>query len=280
MLEISVIVPTYNRKQVVRRALESIKKQTLQPSEVIVVDDGSTDGTFEMLESEYPEFKHFRQSHSGVSKARNLGLTFCENSRWVAFLDSDDEWKPGKLKKQAMWITRNPEYSICHCDEIWIRQGARVNPMKKHRKSGGWIYPSCLPLCVVSPSAVLIHSSVFAQVGEFDESLPVCEDYDLWLRISNQYRFGYIEEKLVVKHGGHDDQLSRAYPAMDQYRIVALDKILRHGNLDREARNLTLSVIVEKLNIYINGARKRNRDDVLVNYQPMLEQYSTELGSY
>ena len=263
MLEISVVVPTYNRKQLVRRALESIRRQTLQPFEVIVVDDGSTDGTFEMLESEYPEFRHIRQPHSGVSKARNLGLTFCGKNNWVAFLDSDDEWKPNKLEKQAVWIARNPEYSICHCDEIWIRRGARVNPMKKHRKSGGWIYPSCLPLCVVSPSAVLIHSSVFEQVGEFDESLPVCEDYDLWLRISNQYRLGYIEEKLVVKHGGHDDQLSRAYPAMDQYRIVALDKILRHGNLDREARNLTLSVIVEKLNIYINGARKRNRERCL-----------------
>ncbi len=280
MLEISVIVPTYNRKQLVCRALESIKRQTLQPSEVIIVDDGSTDGTFEMLQYEYPEFNNIRQAHSGVSKARNSGLAFCENNRWVAFLDSDDEWKPGKLEKQAVWITRNPDYSICHCDEIWIRKGTRVNPMKKHKKLGGWIYPHCLPLCVVSPSTVLIHSSVFEQVGKFDESLPVCEDYDLWLRISNQYRFGYMEEKLVVKHGGHDDQLSRAYPAMDQYRIFALDKILRHGNLDREARNLTLGVIVEKLNIYINGARKRNRDDVLANYQPMLEQYSTELGSY
>lgn len=276
MLDVSVVIPTRDRQMLLRRALNSVVLQTLAPKEIIVVDDGSIDNTREMVRTEFPDIVYRFQSPSGISKARNSGL---ESSRadWIAFLDSDDEWKSNKLEKQVAWLLDNPAFRICHCDEIWIRNGIRVNPKKRHRKRGGWIYPYCLPLCVVSPSSVIVHASVFEGIGKFDVALPVCEDYDMWLRMALRYQFGYIEEKLVVKYGGHSDQLSKAFPAMDQYRIMALKKVLDGESLNMKNRILTLEMIVRKLRIYINGARKRKSVCQEDEFEKLLKQYSFEL---
>lgn len=276
MLDVSIVIPTRDRQMLLRRALHSVVQQTLAPKEIIVIDDGSNDDTRAMVRTEFPDIVYQFQSPSGISKARNNGL---ESSRaeWIAFLDSDDEWKSNKLEKQVAWLLENPAFRVCHCDEIWIRNGVRVNPKKRHRKRGGWIYPYCLPLCVVSPSAIVVHASVFEDIGKFDVALPVCEDYDMWLRMALRYQFGYIEEKLVVKYGGHSDQLSKAFPAMDQYRIMALKKVLEGEPLNMKNRILTLEMIVQKLKIYINGARKRKSVGQGDGFEKLLEQYSFEL---
>ncbi len=181
MTTISVIIPTYNRAHTLSRALDSVLAQTHPADEVIVIDDGSTDSTVELLQNSYPNVTLIQQQNRGVSAARNSGIR-ASHSEWVALLDSDDEWLPDKLNKQLALVSQQPEYKIIHSDEIWIRYGVRVNQMKKHIKKGGWIFQDCLPLCAISPSAVMIHRSVFDDVGLFDESLPACEDYDLWLR--------------------------------------------------------------------------------------------------
>ncbi len=100
---------------------------------------------------------------------------------------------------------------VCHTDEIWIRNGRRVNARKKHGKKGGWIFQHCLPLCAMSPSSIMIHRDVFTALGGFDERLPACEDYDLWLRITARYPVLFTRQPLIEKYGGHDDQLSRKY---------------------------------------------------------------------
>ena len=112
--------------------------------------------------------------------------------------------------------------------------------MHKHAKAGGWIYTHCLPLCAISPSAVLIHRSIFDCVGLFNEQLPACEDYDLWLRICARFPVHFIPEPLIIKYGGHDDQLSRRYWGMDRFRIQALEDILASGVLTEEHRQATL----------------------------------------
>ncbi len=255
---VSVIVPTHDRHDLLHRALDSIGAQTQAPLEVIVVDDGSKDGTAAMLRREYPDVVLIEQAHRGVSGARNRGI---EGSRgdWIAFLDSDDEWLPQKLARQHAALETDPTARLCHTEEIWVRNGVRVNPMKKHAKRGGRIFESCLLLCCMSPSSVVVHRSVLEDVGVFDEALPACEDYDLWLRITNRYPVLFIDEPLVVKHGGHGDQLSRRYWGMDRFRIAALEKLLAGVSLTVDQRAAAERVLAEKIEIYRAGAEKRGR---------------------
>ena len=255
---ISAIIPTFNRAHLLPRAVDSILSQTLPPHSVIIVDDGSTDGTEKLIKKNYPEIKYLKQDNLGVSAARNAGIT-ATSCEWLAFLDSDDEWLPEKLARQMEVLNLAPAMKICHSDEIWIRNGKRVNPLKKHSKSGGWMFKKALPICCISPSSAMIHRSVFDNVGLFEESLPACEDYDLWLRVTSSYPVLYISEKLVVKHGGHQDQLSGKYWGMDRFRIQALEKIILSGNLSNENLNDAKQMLQEKTKIFSNGARKRGR---------------------
>ena len=225
---------------------------------MVIVDDGSTDGTENLVSKKYPEFTYLKQDNLGVSAARNAGIA-ATSDEWLAFLDSDDEWMPEKLQCQMEALSAEPEMMLCHTDEIWIRNGKRVNPMKKHNKHGGWIFDKCLPLCCISPSSVIIHRSVLDEIGFFDQSLPACEDYDLWLRVASSYPVLYISEKLVVKHGGHQDQLSEKYWGMDRFRIQALEKIILSGNLIDENLNNAKQMLREKTIIFSTGARKRGR---------------------
>lgn len=260
MTTVSVIIPTHNRRALTARAIDSVLSQADPADEIIVVDDGSDDGTGAEIRTAFPAIRCLRQSHQGVSAARNRGIE-AARGEWLAFLDSDDTWLPDKLARQRASIAARPEARIVHGDEIWVRDGRRVNPMKKHRKHGGRIYRHCLPLCVISPSCVMIHREVFERVGLFDTTLPACEDYDLWLRICCRYPVEYIDSPLITKYGGHRDQLSRRYPAMDRFRIEALLKILATDTLSDADRAATEDMLRLKARIYLEGARKRGRHD-------------------
>jgi len=255
---ISVIIPTHNRAHLLPRALDSVLNQTKRAEEIVIVDDGSTDDTSDLIQSNYPEVITLHQSNRGVSAARNRGIREA-SGEWLAFLDSDDEWLADKLERQMAALGEHPETKVCHTDEIWIRCGRRVNPMKKHAKHGGWIFRKCLALCCISPSSVLIHRSVFSDVGQFDESLPACEDYDLWLRVTARYPVLYLPEKLLVKYGGHEDQLSKRHWGMDRFRIQALKKIIESDTLNENDRRAAEAMLAEKDRIYTEGARKRGK---------------------
>ena len=216
-MKISVVIPTYNRKHTLPRALDSVLAQSYQPFEIIVIDDGSNDGTFDLIKSKYPSINLLEShkpskslkgySQKGVSVARNVGIKQSKGD-WIALLDSDDEWIPDKLIKQVQLLKKNEGSVFCHTNEIWIRNGIRVNQHKKHQKYGGYIFKECLDICRISPSSALIHKSIFEDIGLFDESLKVCEDYDLWLRITSNYPVLFLDEFLIKKYGGHEDQLS------------------------------------------------------------------------
>lgn len=266
----SVVIPTFNRALTILRALDSILKQDPAPEEVILVDDGSTDGTKELLNpSPLPSpprgegwvrgnIKYLHQPNRGPAAARNLGIRKAKGD-FIAFLDSDDEWLPGKLKAQLEFFEKNPEMLICQTEEIWIRNGKRVNPMKKHKKQGGWIFEKCLPLCIVSPSAVMMRREFFDRAGFFDESFPACEDYELWLRASAQMPIGLIEKPLITRYGGHEDQLSRRFPVMDQFRIKALQKILDSNMLSSSQKETALLELERKCRIVSLGAFRRKK---------------------
>ena len=271
--KVSVIVPTYNRADRLERALNSIVSQTYQDFELIVVDDGSTDKTSKVMKS-FPKAQYlYIKKNSGVSKARNVGLAFAKGEL-ICFLDSDDLWKEKKIQIQSLWLENNKDSQICYTDEIWVRNGVRVNPMNRHRKYSGDIFRHCLGLCIVSPSSVMIRAKLFDEIGNFDESLPACEDYDLWLRIASKYAFHFIEEPLIIKYGGHSDQLSRKYWGMDRFRVVALKKLLDQNSLDKEKLKLTRSVFLEKCSILIKGFEKRGKKEDESFYRELVNKYS------
>ncbi|MYA66321.1 MAG: glycosyltransferase family 2 protein [Gammaproteobacteria bacterium] len=268
---VGVVIPTINRAHMLGQALDSVFSQTLQPQQVIVVDDGSTDSTADLVAG-YSEVSYLRQENRGVSAARNLGIRRC-GCEWIALLDSDDEWLPEKLEVQFGALAENPGYRLIHCDEIWIRDGRRVNAANRHRKRGGWIFEHCLPLCVISPSAAVIEKGLLEEAGGFNEGLPACEDYDLWLRVCSRYPVLYVDRPLLRKYGGHDDQLSRKHWGMDRFRVRALRDLIAGGGLSESDRQAALASLREKCRILVNGARKRGNAEVEAEYEALLAQF-------
>jgi len=256
--KVSVIIPTYNRCAWIKHAIDSVLQQTYQNFELLIVDDGSTDITKGILAEYGKKIKYFYQSNKGPASARNLGIKQSKGT-YICFLDSDDRWVKSKLETQINLVTEHPEIKICYTNETWIRKGIRVNQKQIHQKYSGWIYRRCLPLCIISPSSVMIHRDVFEKVGNFDEEMTVCEDYDLWLRISQRYPISFINKKKIVKYGGHEDQLSHKFWGMDRFRVKALEKMLTKKNLSEEDRNATIKMLHRKCDILANGFFKRGK---------------------
>ncbi len=278
-MRISVIIPVYNRPAKVQRAIGSVVAQTYSPEEIIVVDDHSTDSTSEVLSDIYTQYQNsmrvlWHRENRGVGAARNTGIN-AASAEWIAFLDSDDEWRPDKLQKQVRFHREHPELKISQCDELWIRDGERVNKRRIHQKEGGQIFKESLKLCLVSPSAVLMHQSLFEEIGDFDESFPVCEDYDLWLRILTEYAIGYLNEPLLTRYGGHEDQLSSRYWGMDRWRVRAMEKHLNTA-LPHEWKVALYQELIEKLQILYQGARKREKPEA-GEYRRKISGYQHEL---
>ncbi|MFH1825857.1 MAG: glycosyltransferase [bacterium] len=230
---VSIIIPTCNRPQFTKEAIESVEMQTFKDLEIIVVEDEG----------------------ANVSAARNFGVSVSAG-KYIAFLDSDDLWDKRKLEKQIKYLMDHPEFKICYTNEKWIRNGLHLNQLKKHQKYHGWIFDKCLPLCIISASSIIMERAVFDELGGFDEDLVVCEDYDLWLRMAWKYPIAYFDEKLIVKRGGHADQLSKKYWGMDRFRIQALGKLLKL-DLSLEQRKLVEAELQKKQEIFAKGAAKR-----------------------
>ena len=272
---VSVVLPTYNRWPMVSEAVESVLEQSFKRFELIVVDDGSQDGTLDGLRRYGICLKVISQPRRGVASARNLGLSW-SSGRYVAFLDSDDLWRPAKLETQTGYMESHPQVEICQTEEIWVRNGVRVNPKKRHRKPSGDIFHASLNLCLVSPSAVMMTRELLHRLGGFDERFPVCEDYDLWLRIARDTAVPLIDQPLVVKRGGHGDQLSRATWGMDRFRVQALAKLLRAG-LQGEKKEWVLEVLRGKITILVQGAKKRKKEEEARDYERLLAEFTDEV---
>ncbi len=269
---VSVVIPTYNRLPKVKDAIESVLSQTYRDFEFWVVDDGSTDGTGEALRAFGNKIKYISQDNRGASAARNLGARV-SRGKYLAFLDSDDLWEPEKLEIQVKCMEENPQFPLCYTDEIWIRKGIRVNPKKRHAKYSGWIFEKCLPLCIISPSSALMKRALFVEIGGFDETLPVCEDYDFWLRVTCRYPVLFIDKKLIVKRGGHGDQLSTRSWGNDRYRVTALEKLLNSQNLKADESRMASEELARKCLILSRGFSKRGKGEEGRGYEELAKRY-------
>ena len=271
--KISVVIPTLNRINTLQRALDSVINQTYKPAEIIVVDNGSSDGTLKFLREQYPKIKILTENKIGVSSARNKGIKKSIN-QWIALLDSDDAWHPRKLEIQtSMLDSALKEYNLIHTDEVWFRNNKHINQMKKHKKQGGYIFERCLSLCCISPSSVMFKKDILDKVGLFDESLPVCEDYDMWLKICSSEEVLFAQDKLTYKYGGHKDQLSKSYWGMDRFRIKSIENIIKNFDLTYKQKKQAQKELIKKLKIIINGAFKRNNLSIVNEFSTKLEYW-------
>jgi len=268
---VSVIIPSYNRREMLLQAVDAVLAQTFTDFELIVVDDGSTDNTTSAMAPYSNVITLLTRENKGVSAARNFGVSQ-SRGKYIAFLDSDDLWLPDKLKRQVAFFEARPDALICQTEEVWIKNGRRINPAKKHRKPSGMIFMPSLELCLVSPSAAMIKKSFFLEMGGFDESLPACEDYDLWLRISCRHPIHLIDDPQVIKRGGHKGQLS-SMPGLDKFRIHALKKIIDSPHLTKAMRDAAIKILIKKCRIYAQGCAKRDRTGEAEHYYHIAETF-------
>ena len=275
-MEISVIIPVYNRREIVLKAIYSVLGQTYPPKELLIVDDGSSDRLKYAVDGINDDrIKYIHQENKGVSAARNVGV-ISSGCQWLAFLDSDDHWLPEKLEKQVEFHRNNPDVMISQTAEVWIKNGKPINPKKYHEKPSGYIFSESLARCLITPSAVMISKMLLVNAGLFDEDLPACEDYDMWLRLTHNNNVGLIDDKLVIKTGGHSDQLSKKYWGMDRFRVRTLEKILDNYPLSPTQRGETIEMILKKSKILQDGAEKRDHIDDVLKYGSIIKKYESE----
>lgn len=255
-MTVSVVIPVYNRASSLKDAVESVFSQKYSNIEIIVVDDGSDENVKKCLKSYMARIKYIRmENNRGVSSARNLGIDRAKGD-YIAFLDSDDLWLPEKLEEQIK-VMEEERTLICHTDEFWYKKDKFVNQGARHEKYGGWIFPSILDICRISPSSVIMHKKVLEKSGKFDENLFACEDYDLWLRIVSRFKISYLPTKLVVKRAYLNDQLSLNVPYLEYYRLLSLIKFVRKNcRLSYSYLKAVYSEIERKYNIVKKGVDK------------------------
>lgn len=275
---VGIIIPNYNRSEMLVRALESIHQQSFSDWHAYIIDDGTNRDEWENVYRVYnhyqdkdPRFTLLRQAHRGVSAARNLGI-LSGREPWIALLDSDDAWVKDKLEKQLLLAEKKPN-QLCHSDELWYRRGKRVNPKLKHSKGGGNQFFPSLKFCVISPSAALIPRRMLGSWGIFDESFPIAEDYDLWLRATMKQEVTFSREALTMKHGGHEGQLSRS-PLLDYWRLRSLAKIYFYGDLNEIQKKAVYEEMWKKIAILKQGAEKRENLELL-SYLQMISSNLT-----
>lgn len=264
---VSVVIPTYNRAEQTCRAVRSVLEGTLLPDQVLVIDDGSTDDTAVRVRALGEDLVDVivNKQNSGVASARNMGLEMARN-RWIALLDSDDVWLPHHLETLAGHIVANPEIRVVQGLERWYRNGVRVNSRNVHQPQHGDIFELSLQRCLVSSSAVLLDRDMVIDAGGYDERMPVCEDYDLWLRLARNHRFGLVEKETISKDGPRSDQLSRKYWGMDRFRVFSMVKLLSEGLPEHQAE-ATRQICLTKLGYLAGGARRRGRNEAATAYE-------------
>lgn len=271
---VSVVIPTYNRWPMIEEAVGSVFAQSYPNFEIILIDDGSTDGTAGLLRLRDRRLRIHSQPKLGVAAARNAGAALARG-KYLAFLDSDDLWRQEKLARQVALMEHTTAVDICQTEEIWLRNGVRVNPRLRHKKPSGDIFRRSLDLCLISPSAVMMTVELFFRAGRFDETFPVCEDYDLWLRIAVEHPVALISAPMVIKRGGHADQLSRSCWGMDRYRVRAIAKLLRAG-ISGDKRIWAVHALSRKIAILASGARKRGREREAREYESIRAEFAAE----
>ncbi len=231
---ISVIIPTYNRAAFTSAAIDSVLAQTLPPDEILVIDDGSSDDTEQALRHRFGErIRYVSQANQGPSAARNHGMRLAREEL-VAFLDSDDLWRPSKLQVQHDFLTQNPTVDFVFCD-LWVGDesdgGIEIQDRNFHDQLvNQQTHLSAMVEVLISRSFTITTTLMFRRrcwdtCGPFDESMRLCEDMDLWLRAAAQYKWGFVPVPLAERRR-HEGNLVNDWIKREEARLAVIQKFL------------------------------------------------------
>ena len=249
---ISVIVPCYNAAAFVPATLRSVLAQQGFELQIIVVDDGSTDGSPERVAREFPGVALVRQANAGVAAARNTGLAHARHD-WVAFIDADDLWLPGKLQAQWELLARHPDASLAYTAwKVWASNEPEPTAdwlselaheavhSDEWQGPSGWIYPELLVDCVVWTSSVLVRRELLVQAGGFDVALRIGEDWDLWLRLSRLTPMLRVTQPLAI-YRMHPNSITKAPPDTNYKHLVVMRAIGQWGVAGPDGRRAEMA---------------------------------------
>jgi glycosyltransferase involved in cell wall biosynthesis len=239
--KVSVIIPTYNRAEYICETLESVFTQTYPDFEVIIVDDGSTDHTKDVLKPYLNRVQYIYKNNGGPASARNTGIR-ASTGKYIAFLDSDDLWMPDKLQVQADFLEAHPEYAMVFSGYEFIGE-RKVKHLKKPRVFYDCTVDALLEGNKIATLTVMVRKEVFDVVGKFDEDPQIIalEDYSFWLRVAPKYKIAYVDRPLA-KYRIHPSNISLDLsPLLEKERIV-LKKWLK----DQKRPDPQIRLAVEK----------------------------------
>jgi glycosyltransferase involved in cell wall biosynthesis len=304
MVGASVVVPTCNKREQVAQALQSALAQTYRNFEIAIVDDGSTDGTpahvfrtfgaepkaidivshlnpaalrpfFHHFVHDGVTFKYHYHTNRGLAAARNRGIRHARGS-YVAFLEAEDRWDPTHLETQLAFLEANQGARISRVGEHPGRTCPRGRRPGRAERASGWLFASALENCPASISCAVIHRSCFTECGAFDENLPACEDYDLWLRLSARFPIYYVDGPEVV-HRSPRAEISPHAWTWDRFRVYALEKSFQSGHLDPEQRFLVSQEIVRRCERLVDGFRRQKSEERANFYERKRRRFAQEV---
>ncbi len=292
----SVIIPFYQREDLLLEALQSALNQSCKEYEIILINDGTPhiSDKLQRCIADYPVIRYVEQPHSGFPGAvRNRGVAHA-TGEWLAFLDSDDLWVPHKLERckayingagstamsagtdsTALHLHNLPKvYPLIHSREEWIRNGERVSQRKQKHAREGDIFFDALKKCIIGPSTTVMRRDIFLELGGFREDIEIAEDYELWLRYCDRYKVSYIEEPLVIKRAGPWEQLSTKYQEIEIFRIHALKELVDREIFTKDHQQEASQELARKCHIYGMGAEKRGDQHRADTYYSLANRYN------
>ena len=230
-----MIIPTYNRRDLLPRALDSVLAQTHPVDEIVVIDDGSTDDTGDMLQQRYGDrVRHVWQANAGVSAARNHGMRLARG-RHLALLDSDDTWLPAKTALQLAFLEAHPDFGMVLCDVERVDGEYRHIDVFRRRdviREDGWALRWLIHNPALVPASAMLRRQVVEQIGGFDEALRTAEDLEFHLRVARHWKIGVVEQPLVRAMRGHEGLSAADSTYTDYVRVVEKAVADARGTLD------------------------------------------------
>ncbi|HQZ82453.1 MAG TPA: glycosyltransferase family A protein [Pyrinomonadaceae bacterium] len=232
--KVSVIIPTYNYGRFIGEAIESVLAQTCPPAEIIVVDDGSTDGTAEVVAAFGDRVRYIRQENSGVSAARNRGVA-SSSGEFIAFLDADDIWEPTKLEKQLAKFAEDRGIGLVHCGmrEFDSETGATIATHLDGLEGSVWreliLWEG--PTIIGPGGTIVVSRQALDEVGGFDTRLKNGEDWEFCVRVARRFKVGFVPA-LLVDYRSHGTNATNNIAEMERSTLIAWNEVFTDGGTD------------------------------------------------
>lgn len=256
MKRVSVVIPAYNKAELTMRTVESVLKQTYRNVEIIVVDDGSTDSTRERLAMYGNTIRYMYKENGGACSARNMGIR-AARGEYIGLIDCDDLYLPKKIEMSVAYLEKHPHIGFVRTPAYFIDANDRIISIYSHsqRSYVGWIYKKLLLFNFICNSTVIAKKACFGNVGLFDETVFSPADWDMWLRLSEKYKAGYLPVPLTKYRISHNYILNNLEKVEKEDRLILEKELQRHPDLGRLLKRRARS------NLYLRFATAYLRKD-------------------